>query len=105
MPEDRYKVNWYVHDMDTQETKVIMKDCGLSSFAYCDGKVYATHHASVGNDAIYSYAPDGSDQTALAEYNTVFRSLAPVSDPDCIVLESSIGSQYILMNGRTYRLQ
>ena len=105
-PEDRYKVNWYVRDMDTQETKVFLKDCGLSSFAYCDGRVYATHHTSVGNDAIYSYAPDGTDAVMLTESNTLFRSLMPVASPDCIGINSNTGSIYVLLpDGQTYRLQ
>lgn len=105
-PEDRYKVNWYVHDMDTQETKVLLADCGFSSFAYCDGRVYATYHASVGNDAIYSYAPDGTDAVKLTESNTLFRSLMPVASPDCIGINSNTGSIYVLLpDGQTYRLQ
>lgn len=105
-PEDRYKVNWYVHDMDTQETKVLLEDCGFSSFAYCDGRVYATYHASVGNDAIYSYAPDGTDAVKLTESNTLFRSLMPVASPDCIGINSNTGSIYVLLpDGQTYRLQ
>lgn len=104
-PSDRYKVNWYVHDMGTQETKVLLADCGFSSFAYCDGKVYATHHTSVGNDAIYSYAPDGTDAVMLTESNTLFRSLMPVASPDCIGINSNTGSIYVLLpDGQTYRL-
>ncbi len=102
--KDRYQTNWYVRDMDTKECKVLLEDCGLSSFAYCDGRVYATHHESVGNDAVYSYAPDGTDMIVLAESGNSFDSLMPIADPDYIVLESNTGSQYILMNGEIFRL-
>ncbi|MBP0970415.1 MAG: hypothetical protein J5753_00110, partial [Oscillospiraceae bacterium] len=77
--KDRYQTNWYVRDMDTKECKVILEDCGLNSFAYCDGRVYATHHESVGNDAVYSYALDGTDMTVLAESDNSFNSLMPVA--------------------------
>ena len=83
---------------------MILEDCGLNSFAYFDGRVYATHHESVGNDAVYSYALDGTDMTVLAESDNSFNSLMPIADPDCIVLESNTGSQYILMNGEIFRL-
>lgn len=104
-PENQYKVNWYVRDMDTQETKMLQADCGFSSFAYCDGRVYATYHASVGNDAVYSCAPDGTDAVKLTESNTLFRSLMPVASPDCIGINSNTGSIYVLLpDGQTYRL-
>ena len=103
-PEDRYKVNWYVRDMDTQETRMLQADCGFSSFAYCDGRVYATYHASVGNDAVYSCAPDGTDAVMLTESNTLFRSLMPIASPDCIGVNSNTGSVYVLLDGKTYRL-
>lgn len=85
-PDNRYNVNWYTHDMDTGETKVLLADCQLAAFAYCDGKVYAVRHAKVGNDKLLSFAPDGSDEILLGEIRNTVYQILPISDPDNIVL-------------------
>ena len=100
-----YQVNWYSCNMDTQEISVILEDCKLETFSYCDGRVYAVRHASIGNDTVLCYAPDGTDETVLAEVANVVRDMSLVSDPGCIWLYTNSGTEYLLMNGRICRLQ
>ena len=78
--------------MDTGETRILLADCHLTAFAYCDGRVYAARHTSVGDDALLSFAPDGTDEKLLGEIHDSIFGILPVYDPDNILL--SVKSDY-----------
>lgn len=94
-PNNGFHVNWYAHDMSTGETKIVRNDCKLNSFAYRDGRVYAAYHASVGNDALLSYAPDGTDETLLSEISNSLDSILSFADPDQITVMSYTGAYFL----------
>ena len=94
-PNNGFHVNWYAHDMSTGETKIVRGDCRLNSFAYRNGRVYAAYHASVGNDALLSYAPDGTDETLLAEISNSLDSILSFADPDQITVMSYTGAYFL----------
>ena len=94
-PDNYHQVNWYTHDMNTSETKVLLADCKLVTFAYCDGKVYAGRHATVGNDSLLSFAPDGTNETLLGEIHNPINDILPIFDPDSIVLTADHGSCFM----------
>ena len=91
-PDSLHTVNWYTLDLDTEETQVLLADCHLTFFDYCDGRVYAARHTSLGDDALLSFAPDGTDETLLGEIHSTIIGIQPVFDPDNIVVKADSGA-------------
>ena len=89
--------SWRCIGLEPGEAETVAETCMLRSFCYYNGRVYAVRHASVGMDAVVSYAPDGTDEQVIAETKGTLGVISQVYDPERITVYSETNSLEMYM--------